>query len=219
MADFPVTEHTRVRRLAARGRYDRETIYRILDEALVCHAGFVQDGQPAVIPTLFARVANEVILHGAPASRLLRHVAAGHPVCITVTLVDGLVLARSAFHHSINYRSVVLFGRGRLIEAETEKLRALEALTEHILPGRWGDARRPTPRELEATSVVAVSIDGASAKVRTGPPVDDDEDYALPVWAGVLPLRQQALQPVPDPRLADGTALPDYLARYVAGER
>jgi nitroimidazol reductase NimA-like FMN-containing flavoprotein (pyridoxamine 5'-phosphate oxidase superfamily) len=214
MSEFPIIELNRVRRVPKRGQYDKETIYRILDEGLVCHVGLVEDGQPVVIPMNYARRDDTVILHGAPASRLLKYVQAGHLVCVTVTLLDGLVLARSVYHHSMNYRSAVVFGRGRLIEAEQEKLAALEVLTEHILPGRWQDARRPNRQELDATAVVSVAIESASAKVRTGPPADDEDDYQLPVWAGVLPIQQQALTPVNDPRLRTDIPLPSSVSNY-----
>jgi nitroimidazol reductase NimA-like FMN-containing flavoprotein (pyridoxamine 5'-phosphate oxidase superfamily) len=214
MAEFPVTGATRVRQIPARAQYDKDTIYRILDEGLICHVGFAQAEQPFVIPTLYARLDDSLVLHGSPGSRMLAHVAAGNRVCVTVTLVDGLVLARSVFHHSVNYRSVVAMGHGRLLTSEPERLRALEALTEHIVPGRWAEARSPNPKELRATAVVAVAIEEASAKVRTGPPADDDEDYSLPVWAGVLPLQEQALAPVADPRLREGIATPDSVRRY-----
>jgi len=214
MSEFPIIDLNRVRRVPKRGQYDKDTIYRILDEGLVCHVGLVEDGQPVVIPMNYARRDDTVILHGAPASRLLKYVQAGRPVCVTVTLLDGLVLARSVYHHSMNYRSAVVFGRGRLIEAEQEKLAALEVLTEHILPGRWQDARRPNRQELDATAVVSVAIETASAKVRTGPPADDEDDYQLPVWAGVLPIQQQALTPVNDPRLRRDIPLPSSISNY-----
>ncbi len=214
MSEFPLTERSRIRRLPKRGQYDKDTIYRILDEGLVCHVGLVEDHRPAVIPMNYARRDDTLILHGAPASRLLQYVQAGHPVCVTVTLLDGLVLARSVFHHSMNYRSAVVFGRGRLIEAEDEKLAALEILTEHILPGRWRDARKPSRQELAATAVVSIAIESASAKVRTGPPLDDEADYRLPVWAGVLPIRQQALAPESDPRLREDIHVPAAVANY-----
>lgn len=214
MPDFPMAERNRVRRVPKRGQYDKDTIYRILDEGLVCHVGVVEDGQPVVIPMNYARRDDTVILHGAPASRLVKYVQAGHPVCVTVTLLDGLVLARSVYHHSMNYRSVVVFGRGRLIEAEKEKLAALEVLTEHILPGRWHDARKPNGQELDATAVVSIAIETASAKVRTGPPVDDEEDYQLPVWAGVVPIEQHALTPVSDARLRKDIPIPQSVSNY-----
>ncbi len=214
MTQFTKTEKNRIKRLPKRGNYDRETIYRILDEALICHVGFAEKGQPCVIPINFARVDDSIVLHGAKASRLLKHIETGHPVCIEATIVDGLVLARSIFHHSVNYRSVVLFGKGHPVEGEREKLSALKAITEHLIPGRWQEARLPSRKELNATRVVSIKIDEASAKVRVGPPADDQEDYALPVWAGVLPLQEQALSPVRDDLLPQDVRLPDYIARY-----
>lgn len=215
MSTFPKTPRNRVRRLAQRGDYDRSTIYAIVDEALICHVSFVQDGQPYVIPTIHARQGDTLLLHGAKASRLLKHVAAGAPICVAVTILDGLVLARSVFNSSMNYRSAVLFGAGRLLTGTADKLTALEVISEHLLPGRWAGARRPTDHELNATSVVAVDIASASAKVRTGPPGDEEEDYALPVWAGVVPLRQQALPPQADARLDPDVTLPPYLAGWL----
>jgi uncharacterized protein len=203
-----------IKRLPKRAHYDRDTIYRILDEALICHVGFAMEGQPYVIPINFARTDDTIVLHGAKASRLLNHIAAGHPVCVEATIVDGLVLARSVFHHSVNYRSVVLFGAGRLVEDEPEKLAALRAVTEHLIPGRWEEARLPNRKEMNATSVVSIKIDEASAKVRVGPPVDDEEDYSLPVWAGVLPLQETARAPVPDELQPESMPLPEYIARY-----
>jgi nitroimidazol reductase NimA-like FMN-containing flavoprotein (pyridoxamine 5'-phosphate oxidase superfamily) len=214
MSEFPITERNRTRRMPKRGQYDKDTVYRILDEGLVCHVGLVENDQPVVIPMNFARRDDTLILHGAPASRLLKYVQAGHPVCVTVTLLDGLVLARSVYHHSMNYRSAVVFGRGRLIETEQEKLAALEVLTEHIVPGRWQDARRPNRQELDAIAVVSITIESASAKVRTGPPADDEDDYQLPVWAGVLPIQQQALTPVNDPRLRKDIPVPSSVSNY-----
>ena len=214
MTDFVKTEKNSVKRLPKRGHYDRETIYRILDEALICHVGFAEGGQPYVIPINFARIDDTIVLHGAKASRLLKHVEAGHPICVEATIVDGLVLARSVFHHSVNYRSVVLFGTGRLVVDEREKLAALEAVTEHLIPGRWKEARLPNQKELNATSVVSIRIDDASAKVRVGPPVDDEEDYTLPVWAGVLPLQELPLSPVQDEQQPEEIALPGYVAGY-----
>lgn len=211
---FEQEARNRVRRIPERGHYDKETIYAIVDEALICHVAFAVDGQPFVVPTIHARMGDELILHGAKASRLLKHIAAGHPVSAAVTLLDGLVMARSVFHSSMNYRSAVLFGTGRVLESDDEKLAALEALTEHLARGRWQDARLPTTQELEATTVVALAIESASAKLRSGPPNDEAEDYALPIWAGVLPLQQSALPPVADPQLAPGIAAPDYLVHY-----
>lgn len=214
MIQFPKTDQNRIKRLPERGHYDRETIYRILDEALICHAGFVENGQPYVIPINFARVGDTILLHGAKASRLLKHIEAGHPVCVTVTLVDGLVLARSAFHHSVNYRSVVVFGKGRPVQDEQEKLAALKAITEHLIPGRWQEARLPNRKEMNATRVVSIKIDEASAKIRMGPPGDEPEDYALPVWAGVLPLQEIPLSPIRDELLPEEVPLPTYIAEY-----
>ena len=214
MTQYNQTEKTRIHRMPKRGHYDRETIYQILDEALICHVGFVQDNQPYVIPINFARVEDTIVLHGAKASRLLKHIEAGHPVCVEATIVDGLVLARSVFHHSVNYRSVVLFGRGHLIADEQEKLAALEAVTEHLIPGRWKEARLPSQKELNATSVVSIQIDEASAKVRVGPPVDEEEDYALPVWAGILPLQEMPLAPVRDALQSDSVPMPEYVEQY-----
>jgi len=214
MSNFQKTEKNRIKRLPKRGYYDRETIYQILDEALICHIGFVENKQPHVIPINFARMGDEIVLHGAKASRLLKHIAEGNSICIEATIVDGLVLARSVFHHSINYRSVVLFGKGRAVEAADEKLAALEAVTEHLVPGRWQDARLPNHKELKATSVVAIKIDDASAKVRIGPPSDDAEDYALPIWAGVLPLQEKTLPPIPDEPLAREIPVPEYIKFY-----
>lgn len=214
MAQFKKSARTRINRLPKRGHYDRETIYAILDEALICHVGFVEDGQPYVIPINFARMDDTIILHGAKASRLLKHIEAGHPVCVEATIVDGLVLARSVFHHSVNYRSVVLFGTGHAIEEEQEKMAALEAVTEHLIPGRWKEARLPNPKEMKATRVVAIQIDEASAKVRVGPPVDEEEDYALPVWAGLLPLQETPAAPVRDELQSQDVVLPEYIAKY-----
>jgi nitroimidazol reductase NimA-like FMN-containing flavoprotein (pyridoxamine 5'-phosphate oxidase superfamily) len=194
-----------------RGRYDRETIDAILDEALICHVGFVDDGFPVVTPTLHARTGDVLLLHGSSASRTLRQLGGGIEVCITATLIDGLVLARSAFHHSVNYRSAMLFGRAEEVTDPAEKESALEAFTEKLVPGRWADVRTPTAQELKGTSVLRFPLDEGSAKVREGPPLDDEEDYALDVWAGVVPLRLSAAAPVPDQRLAAGTELPPYL--------
>jgi nitroimidazol reductase NimA-like FMN-containing flavoprotein (pyridoxamine 5'-phosphate oxidase superfamily) len=208
------TDRTTVRRLPGRAAYDRALIHAILDEGLVCHVGFVADGRPFVIPTIHVRVGDRLYLHGSPASRMLKAMAGGVDVCVTVTLVDGLVLARSAFHHSMNYRSVVLFGVACAVDDPNEKVRILQVLAEHLVPGRWRDVRGPTPGELKATSVLSLPIDEASAKVRTGHPVDDEDDYALPVWAGVLPLTLEAGQPIPCPRLAPSIDLPSYASCY-----
>jgi nitroimidazol reductase NimA-like FMN-containing flavoprotein (pyridoxamine 5'-phosphate oxidase superfamily) len=204
----------RVRRLPKRAAYDRATINAILDEALVCHLGFVHDGQPFVLPTLHARIGDRLYVHGSSASRMLGKLAEGAPACVTVTLIDGLVLARSAFHHSVNYRSVVLLGTAVPVTDADEKVAALQAFTNHMVSGRWDDVRPPTDQELKATSVLYLSLDEASAKVRTGPPVDDEEDYDLDVWAGVLPLALQANAPVADERLKDGISAPEYVSAY-----
>lgn len=214
MTNIASVRKHRIQRLPKRGHYDRETIYRILDEALICHVGFAVQGQPYVIPINFARVEDTIVLHGAKASRLLKHVAEGHPVCIEATIVDGLVLARSVFHHSVNYRSVVLFGTGRLVEEVGEKLAALQAITEHLIPGRWEEARLPSRKEMNATSVVSINIDEASAKIRVGPPVDDEEDYDRPIWAGVLPFQERALAPIRDERLPEDVSMPEYVSGY-----
>jgi nitroimidazol reductase NimA-like FMN-containing flavoprotein (pyridoxamine 5'-phosphate oxidase superfamily) len=214
MTDFAKTEKNSIKRLPKRGHYDRETIYAILDEALICHVGFVQAGQPYVIPINFARLGDTIVLHGAKASRLLKHIESGNPVCVEVTIVDGLVLARSVFHHSVNYRSVVLFGTGRILLDQHEKLAALEAVTEHLIPGRWKEARLPNQKELNATSVVSIRIDQASAKVRLGPPVDEEEDYGLPVWAGVLPFRERSSAPIQDELQSQDIPLPGYISNY-----
>ncbi|HET7571580.1 MAG TPA: pyridoxamine 5'-phosphate oxidase family protein [Gaiellaceae bacterium] len=181
------SERIRVRREPQRGRYDRETIDAILDEALYCHLAFAVDGQPYAIPTLHARVGDLLYVHGSSASRMLRHATDGAPLCATVTLLDGLVLAKSVFNHSIDYRSVVVLGRARLVEGD-EKVEALRAFTEHVAPGRWEEARRPTPLELKATAILALPLDEASAKVRSGPPEEEPEDVDLPVWSGVVPI-------------------------------
>jgi uncharacterized protein len=211
---FSITARNKVKRHPERGSYDSATIYPIIDEALICHVGFVQDGQPFVIPTLHARQADTILLHGAKGSRLLRHIEAGGDVCITITLLDGIVLARSVFSHSINYRSAVLFGRGQIVVEEAECLRALEAFTERLIPGRWQDARPPNPVELKQTTIVAVAIEGASAKIRSGPPKDGEADLDLPVWAGVLPLHQVAGAPIADPQLSTEVDVPAYIRNY-----
>jgi uncharacterized protein len=211
---FTPTERTRVVREPQRGVYDRETIYRILDEGMVCHVGFSVDGQPFVIPTLYARVGDAIYFHGSAASRMLRGAAGGVPVCVTVTLTDGLVLARSIFNHSMNYRSVVALGKASLVEAAAEKWEALHAFTEKILPGRWEDARQPNEKELKATSILKLPLTEVSAKVRSGPVQDDEEDYALPVWAGIVPLHLQAGTPIRDERCDPTIPTPKYAAAY-----
>jgi len=214
MSTFTPTERTTLKRLSKRGAYDRETVFRILDEGFVCHVGFVVDGQPYVIPTNYGRSGETLYLHGSAASRMLRTLSEGIPVCVTVTLVDGLVLARSAFHHSVNYRSVVVFGTARLVVEPREKMEALRQFTEHIMKGRWEDIRQPSEQELKGTTVLALPLEEVSAKVRTGGPIDDEEDYALPMWAGVLPLPVTPATPIPDARLKAGTAIPPYMQGY-----
>jgi nitroimidazol reductase NimA-like FMN-containing flavoprotein (pyridoxamine 5'-phosphate oxidase superfamily) len=208
------TPRTSVRRHPERGVYDRGTIDGILDEALICHVGFEVEGQPYVIPTIHARVGDELYLHGSPASRMLRTIGEGVDVCVTVTLLDGLVLARSVYHHSLNYRSVLVLGRAREVADPAEKLRAMEAVVEHVVPGRWADARRPTEKEIAGTSILALALDEASAKIRTGPPKDNTADLELPVWAGVVPLSLVPGPPVADPELAPGTPVPGYATAY-----
>ena len=214
MSDLEPTPRTTLRRLPARGHFDRATVNAILDEALVCHVGFVSDGQPFVIPTIHARVGDHVFVHGSAASRMLKTLQGGLPVCLTVTLVDGLVLARSAFHHSMNYRSVVVLGDAEAVTDNGEKWDALHAIVEHVAPGRWSEVREPSAKELAGTLVLRLPIEEASAKVRTGPPLDDEEDYALECWAGVLPLRLTPGAPVPDPRMPEGRPLPASVTGY-----
>jgi uncharacterized protein len=210
------TQRTRVRRQPKRGRHDRATIDAILDEALVAHVAFVHDGRPAVIPTLLARVGDEVYLHGSSASRAVRALHAGAEACLEVTHVDGIVLARSAFHHSINYRSAVLYGTLRAVEDPEERSRALEAFTEKLIPGRWAHVRRPSRKELKATAVLALPIAEGSAKIRSGPPGDDEEDYALDAWAGVVPIHTVVGAPEPDPLLRAGIEVPEHVRRLTA---
>jgi len=211
---FPQTDRTKLKRLPKRGHFDRETVYGILDEGFICHVGFAVDGKPVVIPTGFARVEDKLYIHGSQASRMLRTLAGGIDACVTVTLLDGLVLARSAFHHSMNYRSVVVFGRATLVEDPEEKMAALFALSEHIIRGRWNDVREPTDVEMKLTTVLCLPIEETSAKIRTGPPLDDEEDYSLPIWAGVVPFNLSAGEPIADPRLTEGIPIPDYAKNY-----
>ncbi len=213
------TPRTRVRRAPKRGVYDRAQIHAILDEALVCHVGFVHEAQPYVIPTLHARVAAVVYLHGSTASRMVRTLASGAPCSLTVTLLDGIVLARSAFHHSANYRSVTILGRATVVASDDERLRALRAFTDHLVPGRWEHVRPPDRKEMKATQVLALALDEASAKIRTGPPVDDEEDMQRDVWAGEIPLALRAAQPRPDPQLSAGIAVPEHVSAWSASAR
>ncbi len=214
MSSFAKTPRNRVKRLPKRASYDKALIYKILDAALICHVGFVVDNQPFVIPIIHARRDDTLLLHGATTSRLLKHIQAGNPVCVTTTLVDGLVVARAVFHNSMNYRSVVLFGAGRLLSAPDEKYEALRVLNERIYPGRWDDSRLPNPKELRATTIVELAIESATAKVRTGGPKDDAEDYAGAWWAGVIPTGQEFHAPVNDEKLREGIGAPHYLRKY-----
>lgn len=212
-----VTQRSKLKRLPKRGSQERELIYSILDEALVAHVGFVSNNQPFVIPMAYGRKGDRLYLHGSSVSRLLKTLEKGIDVCLTVTLLDGLVIARSLFHHSMNYRSVVLFGKATLVESEKDKMSALQAFTEQMIPGRWESARIPNTQELKATTVLALPIEEGSAKVRTGAPSDDAEDYALPYWAGELPLKVTAGIPITDPKLRDGIDVPENIADYHRG--
>ncbi|SRR6266705_2806164 len=217
MTSIPQTPRTTLKRLPQRGSHDRELINRILDEGFICHVGFIIDGQPVVIPTGYARAGDNLFIHGSQASRMLRRLADAIDVCVTITLIDGLVLARSAFHHSMNYRSVVVFGRATAIDHQAEKFRALRILSEHIIPGRWAEVREPSDRELQLTTVLSLPLAEASAKIRTGPPLDDEADYDLPVWAGVIPLRMIAEAPIADPRLPSSILVSKYASEYERG--
>ena len=208
------TSRTRVIREPHRGVYDRDAAYQILDQGFICHVGFTVDNQPFVIPTAYGRCVDNLYIHGSAASRMLRNLDQGIPVCVTVTLLDGLVLARSVFNHSMNYRSVVVLGRATAIEDREEKLTALRALAEHIIPGRWDDSRQPNEKELKATLVMRLPINEFSAKVRTGPPIDDEEDYSFPTWAGVIPLEMIARDPIPDERCDPNLPVPAYARKY-----
>jgi nitroimidazol reductase NimA-like FMN-containing flavoprotein (pyridoxamine 5'-phosphate oxidase superfamily) len=210
----PPTPRTRVVREPQRAVYDRHVAYQVLDEGFICHVGFAVEGQPYVIPTSYARKDDLLYVHGSAASRMLRQAGGGIPVCLTVTLLDGLVLARSIFNHSMNYRSVVVLGIAKPIDDREEKLAALQALSEHILPGRWKDSRQPNEQELKATSVLQLPIEEFSAKIRQGPPIDDEEDYSFPTWAGVIPLSMASHPPVDDSRLLEGITAPGYAKKY-----
>jgi uncharacterized protein len=214
MNQLRLTPRTTLKRLPKRGSHERETINQILDEGFICHVGFAIEGQPFVIPTGYARVGDKLIIHGSQASRMLRALKTGIDACVTVTLIDALVLARSAFHHSMNYRSVVILGRATQIDERDKKTEALFALSEHMIPGRWQEVRKPSEAELQQTTVLSMPIAEASAKIRSGPPLDDEEDYAMDVWAGVLPMRMIAENPLPDPRLPSGIEIPKYVREY-----
>lgn len=214
MEKFEQTERTTLKRLPKRGSYDVETVNRILDEAFICHVGFSVDGQPFVIPTGYGRSGDRLHIHGSAASRMLKTLKGGIPVCVTVTLIDGLVLARSAFHHSFNYRSVVILGTAHPVEDPAEKMEALRVFTEQVVPGRWAEVREPNDQELKATDVLSLDLTEVSAKIRTGPPIDDDVDMDIPVWAGVLPLKLTPQPPVDDAALKPGIEPPDYVVNY-----
>jgi len=211
-----LTTLTKLRRIPDRGSHDWKTIIEILDAGFLACVGFCVDGQPFVIPTLYGRDGEKLYLHGSAVSRMLRELETGIPACLTVTLVDGLVLSRSAFDHSMNYRSVVAFGRARRIADPGQKIKSLRVISEHLIPGRWADVREPSENELKATAVLEFSIEEASSKVRTGPPLDNESDYALPVWAGILPLEIKAGPSIPDEKLVKGVTLPDYVRHYDA---
>jgi uncharacterized protein len=211
-----LTKRSELRRIPGRGSHDWETIHQILDAGFLAHVGFCVDGQPFVIPTLYGRDGEKLYLHGSAASRTLRELDAGIPVCVTVTLLDGLVLARSAFDHSLNYRSVVAFGKARKVVDPEQKIKSLRVISEHLIAGRWQDVRGPSENELKATTVLEFSIEEASSKVRDGPPLDNEDDYGLAVWAGVLPLEIKSRPPIPDEKLIEGVILPDYVRRYDA---
>jgi nitroimidazol reductase NimA-like FMN-containing flavoprotein (pyridoxamine 5'-phosphate oxidase superfamily) len=211
-----LTKRTELRRVPDRGSHDRATIHRILDAGFLAHVGFCLDGQPFVIPTLYGRDGERLYLHGSAASRMLRELETGVAACVTVTLVDGLVLSRSAFDHSMNYRSMVAFGTAREVVDPEQKVKSLRVISEHLIAGRWADVRGPSQKELKATRVLAFSIEEASSKVRSGPPLDDESDYGMPVWAGVLPLEMKSRPPIPDDKLVEGVTVPDYVRRYDA---
>lgn len=212
--DLEVTPRTELRRAPDRGRFDRATIHAILDEGMICHLALAREGVPHVIPTIYGRLDDSLYVHGSSANRILRGLKDGREACVTVTLIDGLVLGRSAFHQSMNYRSVVLYGAMRDVTDADEKLRALEVMVDHAIPGRWKDVRGPNRAEFQRTTVLALAIEEGSAKVRTGPPIDEEEDYELDCWAGVIPLTTEPGAPIPDPRLPAGIEAPSYATRY-----
>lgn len=214
MSQITPTAQTRVKRLPERGCYEREQIYQILDEGLVCHIGFTVDNQTFVIPTAYCRLEDEIFIHGAPASRMLKTLQEGINICLTVTLLDGLVAARSAFHSSMNYRSVMVLGQASAVKDFDEKSQAMQTLVEHIMPGRWPDLREITEKEIRATTILKLPIEEASAKIRKGPPVDDEEDLELPIWGGVMPLATQPLTPIGDRYVTSEVSVPEYLLNY-----
>jgi nitroimidazol reductase NimA-like FMN-containing flavoprotein (pyridoxamine 5'-phosphate oxidase superfamily) len=218
MNNFNPTEKTKVSRLPKRGFYDKDTIYGILDEGIICHVGFIINDNPFVIPTAYVRVDDCIYIHGAKSNRMINAINDGSEACISVTLLDGYVLARSAFHHSMNYRSVVMFGKGKIVEGDDEKMKALKAFTEHVVKGRWDDVRKPTEKEMYTTSVLKFPIEVASAKIRTGPPVDDKDDYDMDVWAGVLPVKTMFGEPIRDEQLKENVPVPGYLINYISSK-
>jgi nitroimidazol reductase NimA-like FMN-containing flavoprotein (pyridoxamine 5'-phosphate oxidase superfamily) len=212
------TDKSKIKRAPKRGHYDEETIFKVLDAGQIAHVGFIHHGQPVVIPTIYGRSGNKIYIHGATVSRLIVELEKGIDISLSVVHVDGLVLARSAFHHSMNYRSVVVFGKARLVGVE-EKNEALKIISDHLIPGRWEEARKPNAKELKATKVLEISIDEASAKIRTGGPIDDDKDYKLDIWAGEIPLKNSASAPVADVKLNEHIEVPDSVVRYVESKK
>jgi len=216
MKELVQTGKTKIKRVPQRGNYEPEMIYKILDQAFICHVGFIHEGNPVVIPTAYGRIGDKLYLHGSTKSRMMMTLEKGGEICVTVTIVDGLVLARSIFHHSMNYRSVVLFGKPQKVTSEKEKYQALKAFTNHIIPGRWEETRLPNKKELKSTMVVSMPLQEASAKIRTGPPLDDPKDYKLPIWAGVIPIRAQLLDALPDTKLSKDLTTPSSVISYLA---
>ena len=216
MKTYPISNRNRVKRISNNSDYSKETVHAIIDEALFCHLGIIHDGKPVVIPTIHARMGDQIVFHGSNASRLLK-ISNNNEICVTITLLDGLVMARSLFNSSMNYRSAVIFGKGEIIKDHDERMAAFKSITDHIAPGRWDDARQPNNSELKQTSVVRMPIDKASAKISMGPPDDEDEDYALDYWAGVIPINQTYGEPESDPILQEGITIPIYLKNYCRG--
>ena len=216
MKTYPISNRNRVKRISNKSDYSKETVHAIIDEALFCHLGIIHNGKPVVIPTIHARMGDHIVFHGSNASRLLK-ISNNNEICVTITLLDGLVMARSLFNSSMNYRSAVIFGKGEIIKDHNERMAAFKSITDHIAPGRWDDARQPNNSELKQTSVVRMPIDEASAKISVGPPDDEDEDYALDYWAGVIPINQTYGEPESDPILQEGITIPIYLKNYCRG--